>query len=246
MKKLVLILSILLSAPALRASSGQPADSSAFRGTQLIAPGVLVGSSLAIHYFAHDSWDLGIKEWAQDIRGGAPVVPFDDYIQYAPFVMDLGLGLLGAEAKHGFTDRLIETALGSMVCAALSLTCKEAFHTLRPNGYDYRSFPSGHSDTVFLGAELVRMEYGWGWGAGAYAIACTVGSMRIYRNWHWFSDVLFGAGIGILSAHAGQWLLSPTKRILGIDQKEAGISWTLAPSYDPLSGALCSSVTVRF
>ena len=246
MKKLALIVALLLTAPALHASGGQPADSSAFRGASLIAPGALIGSSLAIHYFAHDTWDLGIKEWAQDLRGDAPVVPFDDYIQYAPYAFDLGLGLLGAEARHGFVDRTMEMALACVVGAAVSSSTKLAFHTLRPNEKNYRSYPSGHSVTVFLGAELVRMEYGWGWGAGAYAVACTVGAMRIYRNWHWFSDVLFGAGIGILSAHAGQWLLSPTKRLLGMDKKEAKVSVTLAQSFDPLSGALCSSVTVRF
>ena len=240
-----LLASLLLLCVCLPQTHAQEADSSAFRPSQLIAPGVLVASSMGIHFFAHDSWDASVQQWAQELRNGKDVPRFDDWLQYSPYALDLGLGLVGVSAKHDFFDRTMEAALACAVGAGVSWTSKRLFHTLRPNGKNYRSFPSGHSTTVFLGAELVRMEYGWGWGAGAYTVALTVGSMRIYRNWHWFSDVLFGAGIGILSAHAGEWLLQPAKNVLGI-KEEAKVNLTLATSYDPFSGTLGSSLTVLF
>ncbi len=243
MRKILAI--VILLAASLQGALAQRADSSAFKPSQLIVPGALITTSTGIHFFAHDSWDAGVQQWSQDLRGSRKVVPVDDYIQYSPYVLDLGLGLVGVPAKHDFLDRTMEAALACAVGGALSLGCKYAFHTLRPNGRNYRSFPSGHSVTVFLGAELVRMEYGWGWGAGAYAVAATVGGMRIWRNWHWLSVVLCGAGIGILSAHAGEWLLQPAKDVLGID-KEAKVNLTLAPLYDPFSGAVCSAIRLSF
>ena len=223
--------------------------SSAFRATDLIAPGVLIGSGLSIHYFAHDTWDVSVHDWAQKLRGDNPERKFDNYLQYLPLAMDLGMGLVGVDAKRGFVDRTIESSLAHLSLGVVSWTCKKAFHTLRPNEVDYRSFPSGHTDLVFLSAELVRMEYGWGWGGVAYASAATVAFMRLYNNWHWFSDVVFGAGIGILTAHIGEWLLEPTKNLFGIRTTDWGngrAKAVVAPSLDPVSGAMCATFALNF
>ncbi len=94
----------------------------------------------------------------------------------------------------------------------------------------------------FAGAELVRMEYGWGCGASAYAVAAGVCVLRLYNNEHWVSDLLFGAGVGILSAHIGGWLLEPTKKILGIMPDNLSV----AAVADPVSGAVCPALALRF
>ena len=68
-----------------------------------------------------------------------------------------------------------------------------------------------------MGAELVRIEYGedYPWLAvGAYTIATATGALRVYNNHHWLSDVVAGAGVGILSARIGYWLLPYTKRAM--------------------------------
>ena len=109
----------------------------------------------------------------------------------------------------------------------------------RPDGSDAKSFPSGHTGTAFAGAELVRREYGWGWGSAAYAVATATAVMRMYNNKHWFSDVLMGAGVGILSANIGYWLREPCKDLLGIQT-------SVAPSIDTVSGALCAQLTLNF
>ena len=234
-----------------------------FRPAQAVLPSVLVGSAVAVHYGCRDaglnvvegSLDDRIQHYFyQDLRKGGtvPELSFDNYLQYAPFVMDLGLGMLGAKARNPLLDRTLEMALGTVACAVMSWSCKQLFYSIRPNG-NKGSFPSGHTDTVFLGAELVRMEYGWGWGSCSYAMGVTVGVMRMYNNWHWFSDVLFGAGIGILAANIGGWLLEPVKDLLGIPTVEWDALWTrgradfaLYPSVDPMSGAYCASFSVVF
>ena len=248
MRKLLPLLLILLAlSPArLSAQKVHPADSiPAFRPSQLIAPGVLMGSGLAIHCLAHDTWDAAVRDRFQQWSAGKPDPTFDDYIQHIPVIVDLGLGFTGVRSEHCFIDRGIEAALAYASCGILSWTGKTLFNTLRPNGADYHSFPSGHCTTVFCGAELVRLEYGWGWGAGAYCIAATVAVMRMYRNWHWLSDVLAGAGVGILAADIGHWLLEPTKRLLGIDLPD-NLQFGVAPTVDPLSGSLCATFAMKF
>ena len=246
----VLLLCLLAGGPAARAQV--VADTSAFRVRQLVAPGLLMGSGTLIHCFGHDAIDVPVNRWVQEKwRGDGPGYGFDNYIQYVPLVMELGLGLVGVPAEHGLADRVIETALGCIALGTISWTMKEVIDSPRPNGVDGRSFPSGHSDWVFFGAEMVRLEYGWGWGAGAYAIATTVAVMRNYNNWHWLSDVLMGAGLGIITADAGRWLLEPTKRLLGLRTGPWGngrpaVTTALAPSIDPLSGTLCATFAVRF
>lgn len=37
-------------------------------------------------------------------------------------------------------------------------------------------------------------------------MAAATGFFRMYNNRHWFSDVLAGAGIGIMSVEAAYWL----------------------------------------
>ena len=79
----------------------------------------------------------------------------------------------------------------------------------RPYSGVFNSFPSGHTYTAFMGAEILRREYGEedpGIAIAGYTVATSVGIMRIYNNRHWASDVLAGAGIGILSASLTYWL----------------------------------------
>ena len=175
----------------------------------------------------------------------------DMYLQYVPAVADLGLGLAGVRSEHVFWDRVIAGGIGFASEIILVNSVKALVHEMRPDGSSPNSFPSGHTATAFLGAELVRHEYGWGWGAGAYAVATTVAVMRNYNNWHWLSDCLAGAGLGILTAHVGQWLLEPTKRLLHIptiawDGVKRPAQVVLAPTVDPYSGVVCTTLAINF
>ena len=258
MKRLlpILLTLALLAGPPVRAQVAVRTDStalhsSAFRPAQLIVPGVLTVSGIGIHCFGHEAIDVPVNNWAQQWRGDRPELGFDNYIQYVPIVMDLGLGLLGARAEHGFVDRLIEGSIGCLTLGVLSWGCKAIIESPRPNGVDNRSFPSGHTDWVFIGAELVRLEYGWDWGIPAYLIATTVAVMRNYNNWHWLSDCLFGAGLGILTANIGRWLLEPVKDWLHIPTFTWGAGrpatqFAFAPRIDPLSGAFCPGLAMTF
>lgn len=141
---------------------------------------------------------------------------FDDSIQFLPLAMELGLGFF-ASHQHNFTDRLLLTATGYAVMGATVQTMKCFTAERRPDSDGTNSFPSGHTATAFMGAELVRLEYGAGWAVAAYGIATLTATMRVVHDRHWFEDVVAGAGIGILSAHIARRLLPVWKDLLNLE-----------------------------
>lgn len=157
-----------------------------------------------------------LRDYLDEWRGSHRVT-VDDHLQYVPLASVYGLSLLGAEAKHGYVDRTLALATSYVALGAMVNAVKYTVREPRPDGSARNSFPSGHTATTFLGAELVRIEYGddspW-YSVGAYTVAITVGVLRVYNNRHWFTDVFAGAGIGILSARIGYWLLPYTRRAM--------------------------------
>lgn len=79
---------------------------------------------------------------------------------------------------------------------------KMATQRRRPDGSNDHSLPSGHTATAFGTAAVLHRHFGWKVGTPAYAFAAYVGASRIAGNKHHLSDVLLGAGIGVLAAHA--------------------------------------------
>ena len=182
-------------------------DKTEFRPTQLILPASLIAiGSLGL-------WDGAIKDCNECVNErmnkwrGDNYYHADDYLQYAPAVAYVGLDFLGAKARHSFKERVAITATSWLSLGILVNGMKYTIREKRPDSNARNSFPSGHTATVFMGAELVRSEYGTGWGIGAYTIACGVGFLRLWNNRHWMTDVIAGAGVGILSARIGYWML---------------------------------------
>lgn len=134
---------------------------------------------------------------------------FDDYMQFAPMVAAYGLDWCGVKAAHGFKDRTVILAMSAVIMAAVTNGMKYTFREMRPDGSARNSFPSGHTATAFMGAELLRMEYKdvspW-IGYAGYAVAAGVGFFRVYNNRHWLNDIIAGAGVGILSTRVAYWL----------------------------------------
>jgi len=64
-------------------------------------------------------------------------------------------------------------------------------------GYELTSFPSGHAQTAFTLATALTILFPR-WGIPFFVVAVTVGISRIILTSHYLSDVIAGAGIGIL------------------------------------------------
>lgn len=131
----------------------------------------------------------------------------DDYLQFAPFAAAYAFELGGMKPRTDWKNRTAIMAKGTAINLGMVYALKKITNKTRPDGSKY-SFPSGHTANAFAGATLVSMEYGkdYKWVPyAAYGVAATVGAMRIANNRHYISDVLFGAGLGILSMKTAYW-----------------------------------------
>lgn len=132
--------------------------------------------------------------------------PLDDYIQYTPAVALLVIKASGVKGRSSWGRMIVSDAFSVALMAAAVNGLKYSVKTLRPDGSSHNSFPSGHTATAFMAAHMLHKEYGCvsPWiSVGGYVTATFIGISRQLNNRHWMSDVLAGAGIGILSVEFG-------------------------------------------
>ena len=161
--------------------------------------------------------DDGIQRFAQDNRSDTS----DDIARVArqmgqPEVYaTVGLGVLGAGLVTG--DREVRDAgiriSSSLAMAGIVVTvAKQVAGRSRPSreGSDAEDFhpfsgntsaPSGHSAMAFALAASLGEEIHNPWASfGLYAAATATAWSRVNDNVHWFSDIVAGAAVGVVSA----------------------------------------------
>lgn len=214
-------------------------DCHRFAPQQLLAGGglLLTGIALTVDH------DNGVNRAVDDAFGSEHRWHGDDVLRFVPSAAYLTLGVFGVKARHNFKERTLIFLTSHAAMAAMAYGTKYAIDKTRPDGGDH-SFPSGHVALAFTGAELVRLEYGNAWGAGAYVVAGTTAVLRLKNRRHWLGDVMAGAGIGLLSAHIGYWLLPVERRLFGLRDSRATV--VAAPSYDPFSRSATFTLNARF
>ena len=132
----------------------------------------------------------------------------DDYTQYVPAALMVGLKACGYEGRSDWASLAVADAFSVAAMTALVRGIKPIVDRTRPNGGN-NSFPSGHTATAFMTATMLHMEYGWRspwWSIAGYTLAAYTGVSRILNNRHWMSDVAAGAVIGVGSVHLGYYL----------------------------------------
>jgi len=208
-----------------------------------VVPAVLIGYGLSVY---DDHGFYSSRQAQADLQRNFPNFRshLDDYGQFVPY---LELGAVLAFGVEGHNDRtnlaLILVKSEALMLGVVEIT-KRATHHLRPDGSDYRSFPSGHTAQAFLAASIVHTELRdksqW-YGVGAYALATSVGAFRMLNNKHWEADVFAGAGVGILSAHLAylshrhRWGRRPADRpsVGQLLPPRARGEWQLSPTLLP-------------
>ena len=131
----------------------------------------------------------------------------DDYTQFFGPVMTVGLKLGGYEGRSDWGRLLASAGMSYAIMAGFVNGIKYTAKEMRPDGSSANSWPSGHTATSFVGATILHKEYGltrspW-FSIAGYGVATATGIMRVLNNRHWISDVMSGAGIGIMSTELG-------------------------------------------
>ncbi|UHG94750.1 phosphatase PAP2 family protein [Spirosoma oryzicola] len=139
----------------------------------------------------------------------------DDFVQYGPAVAWAGLSVAGVKGRSHPLDRALIGLLAYGLSTGVTLGLKHTTHELRPDGSNSLSFPSGHTANAFTGARLLDREFSsvspW-IPLGGYAMASSTGLLRMTNDKHWISDILVGAGIGLLSTEVAYWVYPWVKK----------------------------------
>jgi len=153
----------------------------------LIASGAILSNSQIVKDVQHNF--VGNKK-----------TTIDNYLQFAPAGIIIGLETIGLKGKHKPIQTAMIFTMSNVILNAIAQPVKHITKINRPDNSDYKSFPSGHTTEAFASAELMRIELNgncpWLSFTG-YLMAATTGYLRMYNNKHWISDVIAAAGIGI-------------------------------------------------
>jgi membrane-associated phospholipid phosphatase len=132
----------------------------------------------------------------------------DDYLQFSPIALAYGLDAVGIKSRTDIANRTAILLKSEIMMMGSVTVLKNITHKIRPDGSAYNSFPSGHTAQAFAAATFLTEEYGrrYKWMPYvAYGTATSVGTLRMANNRHYISDVLMGAGLGILSVKLSYW-----------------------------------------
>ncbi|MFI3259987.1 MAG: phosphatase PAP2 family protein [Rikenellaceae bacterium] len=146
----------------------------------------------------------------------------DDYIQYSPAALMIALKAVGIESRSSWGRMLTSSAMSVAVGSMMLNSVKRTANVHRPDSGSNTSMPSGHTATAFMVATMLHKEYGarspW-YSIAGYSIAAATGAMRVVNNKHWVSDVMVGAGIGIIGTELGYFLTDLIFKDKGINKE---------------------------
>jgi membrane-associated phospholipid phosphatase len=169
----------------------------------------------------------------------------DDILPSMPAVLAGGLYISGVKGRNTPLNAAIMFLGANALSSFVGHKLKDWTHIERPDGFDYQSFPSNHTIAAFMAAEFLHQEYAeksaWISVAG-YTMATTVASIRMLENHHWLSDVLAGAGIGILSTKV-TYVVYPWLHNM-VFKKQQARGFSFSPSY--VQGKPGANLSYRF
>jgi len=204
-----------------------------FHYKHLIIPAVLIGYGfIGLESDQIKDYNSEIKEEVNEHIDKK--ITIDDFSQYVPAISVYALNAAGIKGKNNLKDRTMILATSYIIMSTTVLSLKSITKVPRPDGSGNNSFPSGHTATAFAGAEFLWQEYKdksiW-YGISGYVIATGTGLFRIYNDRHWLTDVVAGAGIGILSTKIAYWVNPYIKRKI-FKTKEKNTTTLLTPFYN--------------
>lgn len=134
---------------------------------------------------------------------------YDDVLQYVPGGTMLILKTCTYESRSNWGRMLSSDAMSILLMTSVVNSIKYTARRVRPDGYDTKSYPSGHTATAFMTATMLHKEYGWRshwWSIGGYSLALATAASRNLNDKHWLTDILTGALIGIGTTELGYFI----------------------------------------
>ncbi len=143
-----------------------------------------------------------------------------DYLMWAPSATVYALDAFKVKTVHSFKQHLLLEAGSIAITGGLGLGMRMISRHIKTFNTDNTDFPSGHTANAFRGAEILYQELKHSHNLlsySGYVAATTVGVLRLYGKEHYLSQVVAGAGLGILSTKITYWIFEKIK-----DSKHSG------------------------
>lgn len=137
----------------------------------------------------------------------------EDYMMWAPSASLYLIDAIQVKTAHNFKEHLLIDAGSILITGGIGYGMRIFSRNIK--GYSTNTkFPSGHTANAFRGAEILHQELKHShklWSYSGYLVAAGVGTLRIYNKDHLLSEVLAGAGLGILSTRLTYWVFDKVK-----------------------------------
>lgn len=213
----------VISAQSITATNHGGSDSSArekeinshyLKPTALIVPGtflVYAGLKPIIH---------GIKKLDDTIYANVKAnhpgfhTNAEDYLMWAPSASIYMLDAFNEKTPHTFKEHLLLDAGSIVITGGIGYAMRLVSRHIEVYQTHGTNFPSGHTANAFRGAELLHQELKDNnklLSYSGYVAASAVGVLRILNKDHLLTEVLAGAGLGILSTKLTYWIFVKAK-----------------------------------
>lgn len=190
---------------------------------KMIVPTTLILGSTLI---SGSDFEVKVQDDLRASLGRNYEFKLDDYARYAPIVQMYAADALGVKSKNHWFDQSKNLAMAIVVSDFITFRLKRWLNKKRPDG-SKESFPSGHTSFAFTNAGILYQEFKDTSPILAYSgfgFATATGTFRVLNDTHFISDVLVGAGIGILVTEL-IYLFDPIIRWNPFFKKEKNISF---------------------
>ena len=225
-----ILLSIFITTYSASSSAAQSSDSISAQQIikKTIVPASLIGAGIIIN---NTTFEKNIQSNIQNSVGSDFNFAADDYILYAPIAEMYIADIIGIKSRNHWFEQTKYLLISNIISSGITYIIKTSVIKERPNEISHNSLPSGHTTIAFTNATVLYNEFNQNaplLAYSGYAFATTTGVFRVINNEHWISDVLIGAGIGILATQV-VYFFEPLKRFNPFKKSEGII---LLPQID--------------
>lgn len=193
----------------------RPNDETNLKPAGLIAPGVLIiygGLKPLINGIARldENIRVNVQQSSPNFHSNAAA----DYLMWVPSASIYVMDAFHVKTAHNFREHLILEAGSVVLTGGIGYGMRLISRNIKAYESEGTKFPSGHTANAFRGAEIFHQELKKAHpilSYSGYVIASGVGVLRIYDKVHLLSEVIAGAGLGILSTKLTYWIFNKFK-----------------------------------